>query len=424
MTKKSQSKKYLLLHILLIAISSQLIGQSKSYNGNPDASFETARKLAFSDNRKQAQDTLISILSKYPNYNDVRSFLATTYSWDAKYDQARTGFKYVIDNDSQNKSNWIAAIKNEFWSNSQFKALELSKKALQIFPNDPELLNLKASALASTNNPSEAMVIIPTALEKNLYDEKSLNFQKSLNSSLRKNTIGATAEVNFYSETFDPMQYHTLKYARQTKYGSGIAKLNYSNRFGESGLQYEVDLYPKIAKGMYAYVNFGFSNSSLYPDYRYSLELFKSLPKSFEISVGFRALQFSTTTMIYTGAITWYNGNDYWSLRPYFTPADNQISKSFTLSYRKYRSDANNYFALNVGVGISPEPNQNLIYATDNRIVNLKSQRINVGYYFTSSSKQNAWGAQAGLFHQEKIFDQGNFFWIYSVILSWDVRFK
>jgi hypothetical protein len=41
----------------------------------------TLWSMAFSDQRKQAQDTLLQILTKYPNYSDIRTFLATTYSW-------------------------------------------------------------------------------------------------------------------------------------------------------------------------------------------------------------------------------------------------------------------------------------------------------------------------------------------------------
>ena len=39
--------------------------------GDPDASFENARNLAFNLQRKQAQDTLLFILTKYPDYHDI-----------------------------------------------------------------------------------------------------------------------------------------------------------------------------------------------------------------------------------------------------------------------------------------------------------------------------------------------------------------
>ena len=107
-------------------------GQVTPYNGNPDTSFETARQLAFNKQRKQAQDTLLNILTKYPNYNDIRSFLATTYAWDGDYKKARKEFAYVIVKAPDNKENWIAAIKNESWSDSPYEALEMTKKALKI----------------------------------------------------------------------------------------------------------------------------------------------------------------------------------------------------------------------------------------------------------------------------------------------------
>ncbi|WBX70659.1 hypothetical protein [Tenacibaculum retecalamus] len=44
--------------------------------GNPDTAFEKARKLAFNSKRKQAQDSLRFILTSYPNYLDIRAFLA------------------------------------------------------------------------------------------------------------------------------------------------------------------------------------------------------------------------------------------------------------------------------------------------------------------------------------------------------------
>ena len=63
----------------------QSSGQEVKFKGDPDISFETARNLAFNKQRKQAQDTLNLILTKYPDYHDVRAFLATTYSWDGEY---------------------------------------------------------------------------------------------------------------------------------------------------------------------------------------------------------------------------------------------------------------------------------------------------------------------------------------------------
>lgn len=418
------NKSIIKLTILFIfACFFQMQGQI-TYNGNPDTSFETARKLAFNQQRKQAQDTLINILTKYPNYHEIRSFLATTYAWDGDYKKARKEFAYVIEKAPENKENWIAAIKNESWSEAPYEALEMSKKALKIFPNDSDLTILKATALKNTNNALEAQNTIKEFVTKNPDDQKSKEFLDDLNSTLRTNSIGIRAAVDLYSKTFDPMQYYTFSYGKQTKYGSIIGKYNFNRRFNENGSQIEFDLYPKITKGLYAYVNVGFANTFLFPDLRYGVELYKSLPHSLEISTGFRTLKYSTTTNIYTGSIGWYTGNSYWSLRPYFTPGEGGTSTSAALNYRKYRSNADNYISFMYSMGVSPEVNQFLFDANDASIVNLKTQRFNISYFFSTSKNKNAWGAQFDVAHQEISFDPGNYFWIYSLTVSWDLRFK
>jgi YaiO family outer membrane protein len=408
----------------MIASFTSIQGQSLPYNGNPDTSFETARKLAFNDQRKQAQDTLVNILTKYPNYSDIRTFLATTYSWDGNYKKARTEFAQVIKNDPNNKENWVAAIKNESWSDFYSEAILMSDKALKLLPNDSDILLLKAAATEKTNSPLESLAIVESLLEKNPTDQKAIDYKTSLSQTLRKNTIGIRAAVDVYSDVFDPMQYYTVSYGRQTKYGSIIGKLNFNRRFNENGTQIEFDMYPKITKGLYAYVNIGFANTFLFPDLRYGAELYKSLPHSLELSAGFRTLKYSTTTNIYTGSIGWYTGNSYWSLRPYFTPGDGGTSSSAAINYRKYRSNAANYVSFTYSMGVSPEVNQFIFSADDAPIINLKTQRLNAGYYFTTSKNKDAWGAQIDVAHQEISFDPGNYFWIYSLTLTWDLNFK
>lgn len=419
------SKPIIKLAILFtFACFFQMQGQVVTpYNGNPDTSFETARQLAFNQQRKQAQDTLVNILKKYPNYHDIRSFLASTYAWDGDYKKAGKEFAYVIEKAPQNKENWIAAIKNESWSDAHYDALAMAKTALKIFPNNPEITLLKATALKNTNNPLEAQTEVKTIVTNNPENQEAKEFLDNLNSTLRTNTIGLRAAVDLYSKVFDPMQYYTLSYGKQTKYGSIIGKYNFNRRFNENGSQIEFDLYPKITKGLYAYVNIGFANTFLFPDLRYGGELYKSLPHSLEISAGFRTLKYSTTTNIYTGSIGWYTGNSYWSLRPYFTPGEGGTSTSAALNYRKYRSNADNYIGLLFSMGVSPEINQ-FNDANNAAIVNLKTQRFNLSYFFTTNKNKNALGAQLDVAHQEISFDPGNYFWIYSLTISWDLRFK
>jgi len=300
----------------------------------------------------------------------------------------------------------------------------LSNEALKYFPNDEQILLLKAKAESNSNNPEDALNTVQLILEKNPSNQNAIEYKEGLNQELRYNAIGVSSSIDLYSDVFDPMQLHSFDYTRVTKYGSIIAKVNFSRRFQDNGGQFEIDLYPKITKGLYAYLNVGFSNSYLFPDVRFGGELYKSLPHSFEASLGIRTLKYDSTTNIFTGSIGWYFGNSYLSFRPYITPGDSGSSKSGTLNYRKYRSDANNYFSVLVGIGFSPEFDRFNFRGSEDQIIQLKSQKLGIGYYFTSSSKQNVWGTQFGISHQEISFDPGNFFWVYSLSLTWELKFK
>lgn len=412
------------IFIILFLLNFCAFGQQKVFKGNPDTAFEVARKLAFNSQRKEAQDTLRLILTKYPNYHDIRSFLASTYSWDGDYEKAKKEFTYILKKSPDRLDTWEAAIKNELWRDASFSALEMADKALKYFPENSNILYLKASAEDATDNPEEALLTIEKILKSNPDHEKSITYKASLSDKLSLNVIGLKTSVDIYSEGFDPMQYYLLKYVRNTKYGSIHSKINFSRRFASNGVQFEVDLYPRIAKGLYAYMNFGVSNSFLYPDIRYGAELHKSLPKSFEASLGFRALKFSSTTYIYTGSIGWYSGNSYWSFRTYVTPGDPGVSKSGTLSYRKYRSDANNYLSIEAGAGFWPENNAFIFEGNEDTIIQLGSQKFNLGYYFSSKNNKNLWGIQSGVSRQEVSFNPGSYFWIYSFSLSWDLKFR
>lgn len=410
--------------VLVLSISS-MFSQQKEFVGNPDTGFEQARKMAFNNQRKQAQELLVLIIAKYPTYLDLRSFLANTYSWDGKYKLARKGFDFVLKKDPKRKLDWIAAIKNEFYAELPYRAKELVQKALFHFPGDTEIMYQKARSEEKLNKPEDALHTLDEIIRLDKENKNALAYKESLTNSLRFNSIGVSYSTNFYNNNErSQSHYNTLKYSRQTKYGSITGKLNYSRRFDTDSYQYEVDLYPRITEGLYAYVSAGFSNSDFFPEVRYGAELYKSLPRSFEASLGFRGLRFSSTTIIYTGSLGWYTGNSYWSFRSYITPGDDGSSKSGTLSYRKYYSDADNYFSVSVGAGFSPEVDRFPVNVNQTVVFDLQSQKITGGYSFTSKNKKNAWSTSLGVYREEKSFSKGDYYLFYTVGVSYSIRFK
>lgn len=417
--------KKLFLIFILPFFCTTVHAQDPVYQGNPDKSFENARNLAFNQQRAKAQDTLRFILTKYPNYHDVRSFLASTYSWDKNYDDARKEYNYILNLNPTRKETWIGSINNELWSNNPQKALEKVNTALMHFEDDEDLWYLKAKSLENSRREDEALVTINDLINKYPTNQKAIDYKNSLIQKTRYNSIGLSSELNLYSDVFDPAQEYALKFGRKTSLGSLIGRVNINKRFNDTGIQFELDAYPKITNGVYAYLNFGYSNTALFPDYRHGAELHFSLPNSMDASLGYRALHFgNSTTKMFTGSLGLYKGNYYLYFRPYFTPNDAGVSKSGTINIRKYKSDKDNFIGLSVGLGYSPEIDDFDPVLNQNIIIDLKSQSATINYNFTSKSLKHAFGTKLGLSHREKSFSPGNYLWIYSLGVNWELRYR
>lgn len=391
---------------------------------DPDLKFAEARKLAFEGKKDSAEIQLQTIINKYPNYDEVRLFLGTVYSWNEKYKLARKEFQSIIDKNPKNKDCYIAFIKNELWANQPMYAIEVSKKALENFSNDVDILLLKASAEKQNLDVSEANLTINSVIKLNPENKQATEVKKSIKDSLKGNEVSFRINEDYFSQVFDKMSYYSIQYGKETKYGSAIIRYNLNNRFNTYGSQIEIDAYPSLGKGFYGYLNVGYSKSSIFPSLRYGMQIYKNLPSSFEVSAGIRALKFSDNyTYIYTGSVGKYIGNSFLFFVPYLIPSNEGLSKSGTLNFRKYRSNENTFLSLAVGMGFSPELNRFGLDITNLPIVNLKSQKIMIGNSFSFLSKNNFMELSVGLTHQESIFDPGQYFWIGSITASYSLNY-
>lgn len=400
--------------ILLFGFSLNLgMAQEDYYDGDPDKSFLKAQDLAFQGKRSVARDTLKHILTRYPNYYDVRNLLASTYSWDGEYEEARRQFNKIISNNKKNKETWVAAIKNEIYAKEYYIALGLANKAIGSIIDDPQLMKLRKEILIHTpgsaeNEPEEA---------EEIFEEKKEY----------KNRIAISNSYDVFDKAYDPMIYSSLEYKRETIMGSIIPRINFSNRFQINGIQYELDAYPKFSEKIYIYANYAFSDAPTFPNHRVGAEVYANLPKSLEVSAGMRYLDFKTSqATIFTGSVGLYKGNYYFSARPYITPAkDKPLGISGTLLGRKYLKNKENYFGVMAGYGYSSDLRQlrdgdELLAET---ILYVESQHLNLEYQFSGKKQPHLYRANLGLARQELAFDSGNFFWAVSAGFTYHVKF-
>ncbi len=407
--------KYICHGLILCSFPVLIHAQEIPYTGDPDASLQRAMTLAFDGNRVEARDTLTNILTAYPDYTDVRTLLAKTYSWDGNYDEARKQFNRITSEEKQLKEVWIAAIRNEMFAENFYLALGLANKALLYLAEEDDLVQLRSEILKKLEGIEESTTTSSTS-EKTVEEVKKY-----------KNSVTLFTSTDVFDVVFDPMFYSGLEFIHETSLGKIIPRINYSNRFDIDGIQYELDLYPKISKSFYAYLNYGYSQSEIYPTHRFGGDLYANLPKGIEASLGARYLSFTESNVtIYTGSVGLYKGNYYFSLRPYVTPRNNNTTGlSGILIARKYLKDANNFIGFSGGMGFMPEfrqflANSKLIAET---VLFVESQQLMLEYQFSFKDNPSLYRANLGITRQELVFAAGNYFYAVSAGLRYQVRF-
>jgi len=349
-----------------------------------DELFSKARTAAFDDkDYNKAKALCKEALIKSPNYADIEIFLGRLYLWNQQRDTARIVLSNALIKNPTSVDAHNALLDLEYWSGDLPKALAYANSALVIDSVSEEILLKKTKILVDLQNYEEAYQTIEALLKINRSNTEAFVYAERIKDLTRSNTIGANYDYDHFSKVFDAWHAVAVSYSRKTAIGSVTSRINYANRFLKNGMQVEMDAYPRFMSGLYAYVNIGYSGSTIFPKYRLGLSLYYSLPMSFEIDGGIRYLKFpSSRTNIYTFALGKYYSAYWFSFRTFIIPSGNSASYSYTLITRYYLSGADNYLALSLGTGISPDErslnNPNLLI----------SKKIGIDYNFRISKRQ------------------------------------
>ena len=446
-------KKFIHNTLIILMLSAYSWGQDVAYN-DIDISYAEAHDLAYNGKHSQAQNVALGILKQNPQNTKARTLVARTYSWFGQYDKARREFNVLTSEDKNNQDIWILAVKNELYAQNNATALGLANKAIRYIKTNKELERLREMALDRIENQDydkkswmdNSSTVTGTKNSTFTKKKTSKTAKKSTEDTVAqkeenevpKKKDEATKEVlnnrlairnsfTVFDQRYEPIVFSTIEFKRQTLAGSLLPRINYSNRNGEHGIQYDLDFYPKFSKRFYAYVNYGYSNAAIYPNHKVGGDLYVNLPGAFEFSAGGRYISLDTRdiTMI-TNSFGHYRGNYYFSLRSNLAPKPNNLLQlSGNLLIRKYLKDADNFLSFNIGMGYSPELRQ-LISGDEllaETLLYIESQRMSFQYQFTGKQNPNIYSASVGIARQELAFQSGNFIWSVSAGLAYQVKF-
>jgi YaiO family outer membrane protein len=387
-----------ILSILLAFINNPVNAQDTTTS---DGLFQAARKAAFEkDNYAKAKIYCQKALTISPQYADIRIFLGRLYGWDKVPDSARLCFIQVLDENPGHIEASFAYAELEYRNDNYGESLSLINKGLLHNTNAPDLLLLKAKVLNAGKNYREASDVIDGLLKQDRDNADARALASRIKENAILNKVGISYDYVHFNKQFDkPWHMSGISYTRQTKSGSVTGRINYANRFGSNGIQYEMDAYPRISKIFYAYVSLGYSdNIGVFPHWRSGLSLYANLPKSFEAEVGWRYLNFSAATNIYTGYLGKYYKNYLFGVRTYVTPGGGAVSHSYNALARYYFRGAQDFVGLTLGTGISPDDrsvSQQLSSKTQ-----LKTYKAALDIYY-SLTKFDAITFNASLINQE-----------------------
>ncbi len=372
--------------LLLAGSAAPLLSQIDTTNGDVDQLYRIAREKAVGGEHAEARRICQAILRRAPEYIDVRVLLARTEAWDGKRDEARKELQLALRQDPTNRDALSALFDVEVWDGRTDDALLVADRILHRAPGDLEFLVKKARLLHLARRDAEALGVVGQIESIDPTSTDAASLRDSITRTASRSTIGASYAADRYSSLYSTMHYVSVEYSRRFDGGTFFARMNYSYRFLRDGLQYEADLYPLLGEGVYAYLNYGYSGSVLFPKHRVGAEVFVRLPLLLEGSLGVRSFFFdaSRSVKLVTLSVNWYTGAYMLSARPYFGSGDLASSFSMSFAARRYIADPDHYLYARMGAGFTPD--ERLIQTsegfTGTEIFTLKSQTAGVGLWW------------------------------------------
>ncbi len=371
-------KNILFLLLIILGSANPLFSQVRL---SSDALFSDARKAAFDEkNYPKAIGLAKKALVASPDYTDIRIFLGRLYTWSNFPDSARTQFNLVLTKSPAHEDALKANFDLEYWNSNYYRALEIAEVGLKTYPESADFTINQAKALRALGRTTDAFKSAEGFAIKYPENKNVGDLVLSIKNDLMVHKMGLSYNFVHFDKRFaDDWHLASVYYGKQNKWGSFNLSYNYANRFAKNASELELETYPHISKGLYAYVGGGATLTAfgLFPKYRVGFSLYKSLPNSFEAEAGLRYLRFDGGTTLYVLGFGKYIHKSFVNLRSYLNPGDGRWSKSFNLSWKIFfTEDRYDYLAFNAGTGISPDDRSQI-----NNVINqLKTVRAGIDY--------------------------------------------
>ncbi len=364
--------KSVITSVLLLFVVSGLWAQVDTSKGalevleissDADSAFTQARELAYAEEYEASRKILDLLIYQNPNtYYQYKLFKARTLVWEGKHAVARDIIEEVILEDTTVVDIYEIRLNNERYDKDYPMAVRYADDGIKRFPDNNETFHVgKVQSEVAQNNYHEALEAADLALDSFPNNNELKQLKTFLLNQLIVDGLAVGVSIDYFTKIYKPWLFGFVQYGRQTKIGAVIGRVSVADRQTNTdfsrGIQAEVDVYPRLGRKSYMYLNAGYSPSQIFPNFRFGAEVFSMIGNSkFEGSLGLRYLDFLTNQVVmYTGSLGYYWKNEYVSFRPFFINDQNGWGSTYNFLYRKFFSGKGDYFQLTLGGGVVPD---------------------------------------------------------------------
>ncbi len=334
--------------------------ESTAGAARPPDPIEQARGWAVSGRRADAIRVLRERLASHPGDGDARLLLGIYLSWEgqAHYDESRACLRTVLARNPGHGDALPALMNIELWDGHPERAEALGRAATtaqaQVIP---ALFVAQARALAAMNRVHDARPLVDRVLAVDPADEGALALKRRLDERTHVFELSTGLYTDWFDDGTRPWREHTLLLERETPYGSVTARVSRAYRFDKSDNLFELEAYPRLRSGTYAFVNVGAAHHrTLYAKLRLLGDIYQTLGLGFEAALGVRHLRFTEPVNVYVGALSKYWGSWLFTARTFVAPRDHDVSVSTHASARRYfGGEGTSYLGLRYARGLSRE---------------------------------------------------------------------
>lgn len=364
--------------ILLICSLGFSLGLKAQDSFDPDVLLVDARTLILDGKYDAGRKIAFRALAKYPDYADILILVGRSYAWEGKNDSASIYLERAINVSPEYEDGYAAYLDNLSWSGQYEQAAVVLVKARENLgqPLPTDIRYKESRLLYYQEDYNAAYDIAEELFEQKYKNENLLGYMQTLQRLRRNNAVGVTYDYDTFGGDISPWNTFSLYGRTRTNLtGTLIARVTQSARFDNNGTLFELDAYPSLGEKAYAYLNIGGSSASFFPEFRFGASVYYNLPKAWEVDAGFRYLQFSESTTIYTASLGKYVGNWWFNLRGNLIPGTgNSLGTSANLQARYYFKTGEDFFSMQLSTGVSPDEE------TRDPTQLLNSYRARIGY--------------------------------------------